>query len=98
MVIGGGSGKSPARVKVWTNKAAGEISFDNAARRTPTQAWDLAEVGRKGPWSDTNVVQPRGFSLYDAFPPHTIVYVHRKFYPHHHHTHHTHTIRIHTHL
>jgi hypothetical protein len=46
MVIGGGNGRSPARMKVWTNKAAGEIDFDNAARRTPAQAFDLAEVGR----------------------------------------------------
>lgn len=43
MVIGGGNGRSPARLKVWTNKAAGEIDFDKAGRRTPTQAWDLAE-------------------------------------------------------
>lgn len=43
MVIGGGNGTSPARVKAWVNKAAGEINFDNASRRTPTQAWDLAE-------------------------------------------------------
>jgi hypothetical protein len=30
-------------VKVWVNKPAGDISFDNASRRAPTQSFDLAE-------------------------------------------------------
>ena len=43
MVIGGGSGSAPARLKCWVNKAPGEIDFANANRKTPTQQWDLAE-------------------------------------------------------
>lgn len=43
MVIGGTAGKAPSSVKVWVNKPAGDVSFDNAHRRTPTQAFDLAE-------------------------------------------------------
>ena len=42
MIIGGGGGRRPA-VKVWVNKPAGDISFDNASRRAPTQSFDLAE-------------------------------------------------------
>lgn len=43
MVIGGGDGRAPARLKAWVNKKPGEIDCDNASRRAPTQAWDLAE-------------------------------------------------------
>jgi hypothetical protein len=43
MVIGGGSGSAPSRLKCWVNKAPGEIDFANANRKTPTQQWDLAE-------------------------------------------------------
>jgi hypothetical protein len=43
MVVGGGSGKAPSKVKVWVNKPPGEINLDNATRRTPTQQFDLAE-------------------------------------------------------
>ena len=30
MIIGGGGGRAPSEVKVWVNKPAGDISFDNA--------------------------------------------------------------------
>ena len=43
MVIGGGSGSAPSKLKCWVNKAPGEIDFSNADRKTPTQQWDLAE-------------------------------------------------------
>jgi hypothetical protein len=43
MVVGGGFGKAPSKVKVWVNKPPGEINLDNATRRTPTQQFDLAE-------------------------------------------------------
>ena len=43
MIIGGGGGRAPSEVKVWVNKPAGDISFDNASRRAPTQSFDLGE-------------------------------------------------------
>jgi len=35
-------------MEAWTDKAAGEISLSNAARRTPTQAWNIVEVRNEG--------------------------------------------------
>ena len=44
MVIGGGSGSAPSKLKCWVNKAPGEIDFSNADRKTPTQQWDLSLI------------------------------------------------------
>ena len=43
VVRGGPGGRAPSAVKIWADRAEGDIDLDNAARKTPTQRFDLAE-------------------------------------------------------
>ena len=69
MIIGGGGGKAPSSVKVWVNKAAGDVSFDNASRRTPTQSFDLAEDLRGELEYQTDFTQFQAVSSLTLFFP-----------------------------
>ena len=43
VVRGGPGGRAPSAVKIWADRAEGDVDLDNAARKTPTQRFDLAE-------------------------------------------------------
>lgn len=69
VVVGGADGRAPSRLKCWVNRPAGDIDCDNASRRTPTQAWDLAEDPRGELEYQTDYTQFQGVSSLTLFFP-----------------------------
>ena len=69
VVVGGADGRAPSRLKCWVNRLAGDIDCDNASRRTPTQAWDLAEDPRGELEYQTDYTQFQGVSSLTLFFP-----------------------------